>query len=806
MSTPDLSRIQRSLNEGEEKRRFSANDYLRLLWKGKWIIGACVAVAALLTAYYTYSLPFIYESTLDIAVNEKDQEPIFGQTMRMMSRDRALKNELKFMTAPIVYEKTALQLVTQRYLDTNRRGPGDSLIPIISATETAMKARLHGLSPDAAMVKKVVRVADLIENMVVVSPSKDADIVTITTRCGDYREAALIANTYAEIYVLHSRDENQTKTRDLLTFIQDKLDTTREMLLNSEDQLKGFKESAGIVGEGLSGAELTSQKANLEQQLSLVDIEINSVAGSLSATEKQLSDIEPTYVSEISQALPEVITSLTQRLAREETAFNHLISVDQKSGSVVAKQRMIRERRKVVEDLRRELQNAVQKYKGTKIANLPGTSDLSSAGPTGPLNSLRGRAFEARISLNTLKAKRSAIAEAIGSINSTMSQIPEKEAKLGQYLRTQKGLEDIFKELQNRHTIQVIDKQAIMSTVRIISPANADTNPISPNRRANLVVGVIVGLGLGIGVVLLVAYSDTTIHSPDELGDKGYSVLAAIPAIVSVARPLARKRDVPVTRVAGSLSPHLIAHSDPDSPITESYRSLRTAIQFASLVEPIRILLVTSSVPQEGKSTTSANLAIVLANSGLRTLLIDCDLRRPIAHANFGLSKEPGLVNALIGELSIEQAIRPTVIPNLSVLSSGSIPPNPSELLGSKRMSEMLDRVAEMYDFVLIDSPPVGVVTDGVILSTKVDATIAVVRAHKTRMEFLDRTNDEISRVGGPLLGVVLNEFDASQSYGSSYKYYRYYKYYGYYGQKDGASDRKRRRAETAKQNAEATN
>jgi tyrosine-protein kinase Etk/Wzc len=280
-------------------------------------------------------------------------------------------------------------------------------------------------------------------------------------------------------------------------------------------------------------------------------------------------------------------------------------------------------------------------------------------------------------------------------------------------------------------------------------------------------------------------------------------VLAAIPAIESYTRA---RKGAPRPADDQAFSPHLVSFSNPDSPITESYRSLRTAIQFASIVEPIRMLLVTSSVPQEGKSTTSANLAIVMANSGMRTLLIDCDLRRPIAHANFGMPKEPGLVNVLIGDTPLTTAIRQSGIPNLDILSSGSIPPNPSELLGSRRMSEILVSLRGMYDLVLIDSPPVGVVTDGVILSTKVDATVVVVRAHKTRMEFLDRTNDDISRVSGPLLGVVLNEFDASQSYGSSYKYYRYYKYYGYYGQKEGAGARKRRRAATAKQNAAATN
>jgi tyrosine-protein kinase Etk/Wzc len=232
--------------------------------------------------------------------------------------------------------------------------------------------------------------------------------------------------------------------------------------------------------------------------------------------------------------------------------------------------------------------------------------------------------------------------------------------------------------------------------------------------------------------------------------------------------------------------------------VAEAYRSLRTGVQFASMEDQSRVILFTSSTPQEGKSTTSVNTAVVFAQNGSKTLLIDCDLRRPILHSVFGLSKEPGLVNCLVGSISTDEAIYSTGIPNLDVLTSGSIPPNPSELLGSRRMRDVLEELRERYDTIIIDSPPTAAVTDAVILATLADMTIVVVRAHKTKLEFLQKTRDALERVFVTPLGVVLNDFDVSQSYGSTYKYYRYYKYYGYYGQSKETGNRRMRRARAA--------
>ena len=216
---------------------------------------------------------------------------------------------------------------------------------------------------------------------------------------------------------------------------------------------------------------------------------------------------------------------------------------------------------------------------------------------------------------------------------------------------------------------------------------------------------------------------------------------------------------------------HLIAQTNPKSPISEQYRTVRTNIQFASVDEEIRSLLVTSSAPGEGKSSTTANLAIVYAQQGKRVLLIDADLRKPTIHYTFRLDNLRGLSNVLVGEIPLEDAIHQSEVNNLDVMSCGPIPPNPAELLASRKMEKILAEAKLTYDIILFDTPPVLAVTDAQILAKIVDGSILVVRSGETEIEPAQKAKEAVAPAKAKLLGVVLNGREKKQS--------NYYYYYG---------------------------
>ncbi|PAB59399.1 CpsD/CapB family tyrosine-protein kinase [Anaeromicrobium sediminis] len=221
----------------------------------------------------------------------------------------------------------------------------------------------------------------------------------------------------------------------------------------------------------------------------------------------------------------------------------------------------------------------------------------------------------------------------------------------------------------------------------------------------------------------------------------------------------------------------LVTLNNPKSPISESFRVLRTNIQFSSLDKDLRSILVTSSTQGEGKTTTICNLAITIAQSGKSVLLVDCDLRRPRIHNNFELNNYKGLTNILAEQNNEDDCIKESTIVNLSVLSSGPKPPNPSEVLGSKSMKNFIESMKEKYDYVLLDAAPVGLVTDGAILSTLADGVLLVAASGEVAIEAAKRSKELLENVNANILGVVLNKVSVEKS-----KYYKYY-YNQYYYQ-----------------------
>lgn len=208
---------------------------------------------------------------------------------------------------------------------------------------------------------------------------------------------------------------------------------------------------------------------------------------------------------------------------------------------------------------------------------------------------------------------------------------------------------------------------------------------------------------------------------------------------------------------------YLIAHHNPKSPITEQYRLIRNNLYFSSVDKDIKSIVVTSAEPSEGKSTTSANLAIVLTQHGKQVLLVDADLRKPSVHYAFNVSNIDGLTSVLTRKISLSEAISKTYVPNLDILTSGPIPPNPSELLDSKAMELIMDELKQAYDYIIFDAPPILVVTDAQIMASKCDGVLMVVASGKTHKERALKAKDLINKTNTHLIGVVVNGVESKK-------------------------------------------
>lgn len=326
------------------------------------------------------------------------------------------------------------------------------------------------------------------------------------------------------------------------------------------------------------------------------------------------------------------------------------------------------------------------------------------------------------------------------------------EASLAQYRTTYSSL------LASAQQARTAEAQATNNLV-VAEPAIETDEPIRPRTLTNTLLAAVIGAMLAIGAAFLIEYLDDTVKTPDDVERvSGLSTLGAI----------ARLKD-------GGAARQIVAWSRTRVPESEAYRTLRTNIQFSSVDKPIKALMVTSSSPAEGKSTTAANLAVVLAQTSQRVIIVDTDLRRPVLHKVFGVPNNTGLTTALLaGEATeLDLHLQSTEIDTLKVLTSGPIPPNPSELLGSHKMAMLVVSLSEKADIVIFDSPPVLAVTDAAVLSRQVDGVLVVVDAGKTKEQALANAVAELQKANANVLGIALNRLDTRRGY--NYYYYYYY-------------------------------
>ncbi|MFH1879153.1 MAG: polysaccharide biosynthesis tyrosine autokinase [Candidatus Omnitrophota bacterium] len=343
----------------------------------------------------------------------------------------------------------------------------------------------------------------------------------------------------------------------------------------------------------------------------------------------------------------------------------------------------------------------------------------------------------------------------------------------------------IYDSLLNRIRETEVTGELKSTNIRIIDTAQVPKKPVRPSKKMSLVIALFFGFAGSSALAFLFASLDQSIKTPDDIKD-----YIKMPALASIAFP--QELD------DKNIKPEMLTFYKPRSTVSEAYRSLRTSIMFTAVEHRRKTLLFTSSGPQEGKTTSAINLAIVMAQTGEKTVLVDADLRQPRIEKVFDLGTKRGLTEVLAGNNKLGDVTNKTEIENLDVIACGSIPPNPSELLGSQRMNDLLRQLEDKYDRIIIDTPPVLAVTDAVVLSGKVDGTIVVIKAGETNRNAVSKTKEILESVkSANLIGAVLNMVEVANA-GGYYYYYHYYGKYGKYGHKQVKDKRKKRQKQEA--------
>jgi capsular exopolysaccharide synthesis family protein len=321
------------------------------------------------------------------------------------------------------------------------------------------------------------------------------------------------------------------------------------------------------------------------------------------------------------------------------------------------------------------------------------------------------------------------------------------------------------------------DLRRMMNTnnIRMVDSAKEPTDPIAPRVSTNVGIALLVGLILGLALAILREQLDNTMKTPEDVEHRlGVTFLGLLPDIAEEDVGSGPKRRTRRRTTPSQYAPELLVHERPTSGIAEAARSLRTNLMFMNPDQPYRRLLVTSAAPSEGKTTVAVSIAISLAQGGQRVCIIDCDLRRPRLHRIFDRAGDVGLMNVILGDATVDEVAKATIVPNLYCIPCGPIPPNSADVVSSDKFRRVLDEISSKFDRIVLDSPPIVAVTDSAIVSTLVDGVVFVVRAFKTSINLCRSGLRTLQDVDAPIAGAVLNAVNLNRH---EYNYYHYYYY-----------------------------
>ncbi|HNT65848.1 MAG TPA: polysaccharide biosynthesis tyrosine autokinase [bacterium] len=765
-------------NSDPREPQVTFRDYLRVLYRGRKVILVSFLVVMAATTFFTFTTEPVYEASAKIMVEEQGSmgESLFDFTS-MIKKETMINNQVEILKSRTLAEQVIRELQSSKDAD-NLRVLGNLANNDTSGGGFAgwFKKLFSGALDEEDERDPAARFnsyVDVIRRNIGVTPIRNTDMIEIRVSAFSPSEAAYVCNTVARVFQDRNRLQSQQEVRQVKNFLEEQLDQYQEELGRSEDALRDYQEKAKVVALDQETQELVSKLAEFETLYNESKTDYEANLQRLNYINDQLDSRQANFDVETISSQP-YLGELKRQIAEKEAELAKYLASMIEIGNYAQNENQIQLRERQIQALKDKFKQEVAKIAAVQFVD---PAEFSGA--------LFTSKIEAETELQSLKPKVEALQEIVAKYNRQLESLPEKSLTLARLLRKRQSDEKIFIMLQEKYQESRITEVGQLGNVRIIDPAISPKQPVKPKKKLNMVLGVLIGLGLGFGIAFVLEYLDNSLQSMEDVEALGLAVMATIPNIKpEEANGLLSAIHIESDPEASDLNERLVTHLKPRSPISEAYRTLRTNILFSNPDHAKKTLLVTSSGPKEGKSTTVSNLAITFAQMGNRTLLIDADLRRPILHKLFNISKSVGLTNILVGRATLEEAVKQVPkLPDLDILNCGVIPPNPAELLGSKNMKELLEYAKQHYNIILIDTPPSLAVTDAAILSSYVDGLLLVIRAGGTQREAGRRAYEQLKKVNAPILGAVLNGIEAANVYGSTYYYYHYHYYTGTDGQ-----------------------
>ena len=712
-------------NENEE--RVDISTYISIVLRRKWLILILFLATFISTVYFTFRKPPVYEAKATIIIKQLPSA---------------------FPGMEFGYTKAAEMTNHTLILKSN------SVMEKVSASFRPEEIESLGIEERSAIAGKIRKATTI-------TPIKNSDIIEITCKTEKPYTAALFANQIANTYIQFNIEDKRREVSGVREFAEAQMKKVEEQLKKSEEDIRGYQKQHKVLGLQKETEEFISQIADLQSLYEKAKIERMGVEKNLAAIKSQLTSEQKEFLKTSTDISLPLLSDLKKSLSTLENDRASLVI--QGYGGSDPKIKGI------------DNKIAAIKHKMNEVI----VSLLQNRGQIDALTQVQSlilQSLSLQIEVEVTKARENAFRGILSQYEARFKRIPDNQIELARLERQRTANEKVYMMLLEKSEEAKISEASEIGTVSLLDKAVIPQKQLWKKKILNIVLGFIMGLIISLGVAFIIEYFDTSIKDIEDVEE-----ILKLPILASIPTIKADRKKGEIEDIRN----RLITHYRPRSPISESYRSLRTSLRFASIDGGIKTVVLTSPAPKEGKTLTASNLAITEAQAGRKTLLLDTDLRRPMVHHLFNLKKEDGISKVLTDELKLNDAIKKTGVENLYAITSGPVPPNPSELLGSKKMKKVLEELKEKFDMIILDSPPIIAVTDPVVIGQEVDGMVMVIRSGRTTRDIAEKAKNNAEYVHIKLLGVVLNDIDVRNVYGSSrYYYYKYYHYYSEDGEK----------------------
>ena len=748
-------------NINGQEEELNLRDIFYTILRNKWIIIISFLTIVILTVVYTLRAPNIYKSS-SLLLIENQSQSFINPFSSMGNSQFEINNEVEILKSRSLSKRTVSTLKNNYSLDSLylfKKGADPDKVSLRQKIFSIFKSK-NGKNGDKIINMDNIYIERL-RGVIDIGTTRETQTINVAVESRDPIESAIIINTFVEEYVKNDLERAASSSGRIKSFLSEQLEKIQNKLSDSENNLQEYQQKEGVVNLDENSRILIEKSSEFESTYLTAKAELEIVTTQIKHLKENLSDKEKDLLNEALRVANPMINFLKQTIAGKEA---NLASIENRVQGTSAN----------IDAIKSEIQNLQKRLtKETKLLLNSGYIP----GPESPFKSNQDIVANI-LKLETQKISLNARVKEYKKLNdyylSQLETLPRQNIDFIRLKRTQQVNEKLYIMMKEKYEESRISEASKIGSIYVIDKAIPNIDPIKPKKKMNVLIGAILGLGLGIAIAFIKESLDNTIKGKEDLTKLGVTVLAVIPKIGSSkgTKHISDKEH---------LKSKLITHQEPRSPISEAFRSFRTNIELTKIDKKLNTFAVTSSTSGEGKTTIIVNLAISFAQFGHKTLLIDSDMRKPVINKMFDVNRSPGLSELIIKKATFDTAIKKTDVENLSILPSGNIPPNPSELIGSKKMSDLVKELSKRYDKIFFDAPPVLAVTDPILIGRLVDGLFLVARSELTDLELIKHTLETIKNTKTPLIGGVINGVTSKTlSYGKYYHYYNYHYKYKY--------------------------